>query len=181
MDRYERREEIKELIEYEILRKEYPYDEIDSILELILDVVNSTAPTIRIGGDAIPTEAVKDRFWQLDHSHIEYVMDAMKKTTTQIHNIRAYLLTALYNAPVTIALTIPPPCGMALVCFPLPARRTRLLTMARHLAPLPPLPLALSKMIRARPPMRGRNPAPPPSVWRKSKSLSSPHCSRRTG
>lgn len=67
-----------------------------------MDVVSSTAPTIRISGDAVPTEAVKDRFWQLDRSHIEYVLDALKKTTTQIHNIRAYLLTALYNAPVTI-------------------------------------------------------------------------------
>ncbi len=102
MDRFECREEIKQLIEFDHLRTEYPYDDVDSLLELMVDVVSSTAPTIRIGGDAVPTETVKDRFWQLDHSHIEYVLDALKKTTTQIHNIRAYLLTALYNAPVTI-------------------------------------------------------------------------------
>lgn len=102
IDRYECREELKQLIEFDILQTAYPYDDVDSLLELMVGVVSSTAPTIRISGDAIPTEAVKDRFWQLDRSHIEYVLDALKKTTTQIHNIRAYLLTALYNAPVTI-------------------------------------------------------------------------------
>lgn len=102
IDRYECREEIKHLIEFDHLRTEYPYDDVDSLLELIVDVVSSTAPTIRIGGDSVPVETVKGRFWRLDHSHIEYVLDALKKTTTQIHNIRAYLLTALYNAPVTI-------------------------------------------------------------------------------
>ena len=45
---------------------------------------------------------VKERFRQLDNSHIEYVIDSLKQTTTKINNIRAYLLTALYNAPVTI-------------------------------------------------------------------------------
>ena len=33
---------------------------------------------------------------------MEYVMEAMGQTTTKINNIRAYLLTALYNAPVTM-------------------------------------------------------------------------------
>ena len=71
-------------------------------LELMLDTVCSTAPAIRIGGSDIPTEAVRDRFLQLDSEHIQYVIDALNQTTTKINNIRAYLLTALYNAPVTI-------------------------------------------------------------------------------
>lgn len=102
IDRYECREELKELIDYDLLRKDYPCDEVESLLELMVEIVSSTAPTIRIGGDTLPTEAVKDRFWRLDRSHIEYIMDSLKNTTTKIHNIRAYLLTALYNAPVTI-------------------------------------------------------------------------------
>ena len=52
----------------------------------------------RIGGGEIPIEAVKDRFWRLEQSHIEYVFDCMKENTTKIRNIRGYLLTALYNA-----------------------------------------------------------------------------------
>ena len=102
MERYERREELKENIDYERLRREHPCDDIDDLLELMLDVVCSTAPTIRISGSDVPTEAVKDRFFQLDSGHIQYVIDSLNQTTTKIHNIRAYLLTALYNAPVTI-------------------------------------------------------------------------------
>ena len=102
MDRYERRKELKANIDYERLRREYPYDDIDDLLELMLDTACSTAPAIRIRGSDIPTEAVRARFLQLDSEHIQYVIDALKQTTTKINNIRAYLLTALYNAPVTI-------------------------------------------------------------------------------
>lgn len=102
MDRWEQREEIKANIDYEHLRIQCPHDDVESLLELIVDVVCSTASTMRIGGEVLPVEIVKARFRQLDSSHIEYVIDSLKQTTTKINNIRAYLLTALYNAPVTI-------------------------------------------------------------------------------
>lgn len=102
IDRCEMREEVKESIEYERLRQELPYDDVESLLELIVDVVSSTVSTMRIGGEVLPSEAVKRRFRQLDSEHIKYVIDSLKQTTTKINNIRAYLLTALYNAPVTI-------------------------------------------------------------------------------
>ena len=102
MDRCECREEVKENIEYQRLAEQYGYEEVDAILDLITDTLCSTSPTIRIGGSEIPIEAAKDRFWRLEQSHIEYVFDRMKENTTKIRNIRGYLLTALYNAPVTI-------------------------------------------------------------------------------
>lgn len=95
-------ERIKENIDYPYLCQSCPQDDVDSLLELIVDVLTSTASTVRIGGMMMPVGTVKRRFMELDSSHIEYVLDAMKQTTTKIHNIRAYLLTALYNAPVTI-------------------------------------------------------------------------------
>lgn len=90
MDRYEKREEIKTNIDYPYLQRQCPYDDVESLLELIVDVICSTASTIRIGGEVLPTETVKRRFMQLDSSHIEYVIDSMKNTTTKINNIRAY-------------------------------------------------------------------------------------------
>ena len=39
---------------------------------------------------------------KLNSSHLEYVMERMKNTTTKITNIKAYMVTALYNAPSTI-------------------------------------------------------------------------------
>ena len=102
MDRYEQREEIKANIDYDHLRERYPYDDVESLLELMVDVMSSTASTMRIGGEVLPIGTVKERFRQLDGEHIGYVIDSLKQTTTKINNIRAYLLTALYNAPVTI-------------------------------------------------------------------------------
>lgn len=102
MERYEQRERIKENIDYSYLLLEHPYDDVESLLELIVDVVSSTAVTIRIGKEVLPAETVKRRLLELDSSHIKYVIESLNQTTTKINNIRAYLLTALYNAPVTI-------------------------------------------------------------------------------
>ena len=102
MDRYERREEVKANIDFESLQNAHPHDDVESLLELMVDVLCSTAPSMRIAGEALPTETVKQRFRKLDSSHIEYIIEAMSQTTTKINNIRAYLLTALYNAPVTM-------------------------------------------------------------------------------
>ena len=96
------REEVKESIGYEQLQQEFPYDDVESLLELIVDVLSSTSSTIRIGGEVLPADAVRRRFRQLDGEHVRYVIDSLRQTTTKINNIRAYLLTALYNAPVTI-------------------------------------------------------------------------------
>lgn len=102
MDRYDPKEDIKRQIDFDILREKYPHEDIESLVELMADLLTSTAPTLRIGGSDLPAERVKARFRQLDSSHIEYVLEALRNTTTQIRNIRAYLLAALYNAPVTI-------------------------------------------------------------------------------
>lgn len=95
-------EEIKEQIDYPLLSISYIDDTPDGVLELICDVLCSTAPGVRIGGETIPTAKVKARFRKLRFEHISYVLDSLNKTTSDIKNIRAYLLTALYNAPLTI-------------------------------------------------------------------------------
>ena len=71
-------------------------------LDIMLDAVCSTALTIRINGEDMPQQVVKSRFLKLNSSHIEYVLEAMSKNPSDIRNIRAYLLTALYNASLTI-------------------------------------------------------------------------------
>lgn len=102
MDRYGHTEEIKRQIDFAILREKYPHEDTESLVALMADILGSTAPTLRIGDNVLPTEQVKARFRQLDSSHIEYILESLRNTTTQIRNIRAYLLAALYNAPVTI-------------------------------------------------------------------------------
>lgn len=102
MDRLACQSELENQLDAPLLREQYPAEDIESILSLLADCVCSTAATLKIGGEDIPAEQVKQRYRELDHSHIEYVLDSLQSNTTQITNIRAYLLTALYNAPVTI-------------------------------------------------------------------------------
>lgn len=45
---------------------------------------------------------MKSRLLKLHSGHLEYVFDCIDKNTTKVHNIKAYLLTALYNAPATM-------------------------------------------------------------------------------
>ena len=39
---------------------------------------------------------------KLNSMHIQYVMSCLKENVSDVHNIKQYLLAALYNAPVTI-------------------------------------------------------------------------------
>ena len=87
---------------FDQLAEEYGVEEVEGITDLITDVLTSTQPTVQIGREKVPIQAVRSRFRKLDETHIEYVFDCLRKSTNKIHNIRAYLLTSLYNAPTTI-------------------------------------------------------------------------------
>lgn len=103
MDERERYKEIiEENIEYEIMKDRSDGDRLGEIVEIMLDAVCSTSPTIRINGEDMPQPVVKSRFLKLDSGHIDYVLQAMNDCPSDIRNIRAYLLTALYNASLTI-------------------------------------------------------------------------------
>ena len=91
-------------IEYPILAQNNPMDtmRLDELVELMLDVVCSRRAAIRISGEEMPAEVVKSRFLKLGAEHIQYVLDCLKDNPPRIRNIKQYLLTALYNAPLTI-------------------------------------------------------------------------------
>ena len=97
---------IRDNLEYEHHMKYDQYGDkemYEEIYETVCDVVCVKRKTIRINGEDYPYELVKSRFLKLNSSHVEYVMGCMKGTVTKITNIRAYLVTALYNAPSTMS------------------------------------------------------------------------------
>lgn len=98
------RRQIKKNISYDILVHDNPYDSqrIDGFVELMTETCCSTRKVIRINQEDMPTEVVQSRLLSLDSEHIRYVVDCLDHNTTAIGNIRAYLLSALYNAPTTI-------------------------------------------------------------------------------
>lgn len=96
---------IKENIEYEHYMKYENWQNkqlYQELFELICDVACVRRRGVKIGGENYPYELVKARFMKLNSSHLEYVIDCMRNTTTKIRNIKAYLITALYNASSTI-------------------------------------------------------------------------------
>lgn len=95
---------LKGRLEYEIMLERYPYDQkrIDEIIELMVDVLCSKAKTIRISQEDKPTAVVQEQFMKLDCGHLQYILDAFHEQTTEIRNIKQYLLTTIYNAPLTI-------------------------------------------------------------------------------
>ena len=96
------RERIKENIEYDSLVQMYDVESLDEIVELILEVLVSEKPKYHIAGDEIDRDVVRNRMLKLNSSHIEYVFDCLKNTTKKVTNIKAYVLTVLFNAPATV-------------------------------------------------------------------------------
>lgn len=93
---------VRENIEYDCFNSE-KQRELDELISLMVEVICSNKPTVRVNGEEIPQEVVKSQFLKLNESHIEYVLAALKKNNTNVRNIRSYLITALYNAPATIS------------------------------------------------------------------------------
>ena len=97
--------EVQQLIDYRLLI-EYDYvlqDELDEIVDVIAEVFCSKKKTIRISGQEHTVGKICKRLRSLTSEHILYVCESMSNTTTEIKNIRKYLLAALYNAPVSIS------------------------------------------------------------------------------
>ena len=95
-------EEVRTCVAYDQLCRRYDRESVDELIAAITDVLCSTRPTLRIGGELLPTQQVQERFRQLEYDHLEYVIESLRRSTAQVFNVRAYLLTILYNAPVTI-------------------------------------------------------------------------------
>ena len=98
------RELILENIEYDHLCREFETyrEDLDEIVELIVETVCARRKTTRIAGADFPHEVVRSRFLKLDSSHIEFVMECLHNNTTEVRNIKQYLLTVLFNAPTTM-------------------------------------------------------------------------------
>ena len=99
------RDLLLENIEYEHLCREFTTyrEDLDEIVELMVETVCAKRKTTRIAGSDFPHEVVRSRFLKLDSSHIEFVMECLRNNTTEIRNMKQYLLAVLFNAPTTIS------------------------------------------------------------------------------
>ncbi len=92
---------IKDNISYDIIVEEYGANWLDEIVALMVDVVCSKEPFIRINKQEYPHEVVKSRFLKINSTHIEYIHFSLKENTSNVRNIRAFLITTIYRASET--------------------------------------------------------------------------------
>ena len=98
-------EQVKENIYYEEMsaryRAEYN-DRYDELFKTMVDMIAGKRKSLRIGDTEYPQWLVRERVLSLTASNVEYVMDMIAKNLGTIHNMRKYMMAALFNAPTTM-------------------------------------------------------------------------------
>lgn len=99
-------QKIKENIDYNSLIQQNicSQEQLDNIVDIMTDVMISQQKVVRINKQNISIEIVKNTFMQLTAKHIQYVFECLKTTAVKIKNVKAYLITTLYNSIKTIGL-----------------------------------------------------------------------------
>lgn len=98
------REQVQENIELDLLCRNMPEAApvFEEISELIVETVQNQNSTQRLGINIFPADLVRSRLMQLTSEHIRYVLESLRTHSTNIRNPKNYLLSMLFNAPVTM-------------------------------------------------------------------------------
>lgn len=101
-------EQIRQIFDYDIMINDNPYrqQDIDSVLNILHTVMNTTKTTIRISGEDKPSMVVIAKLMKLDYSEIMYAIEKFSERTERIKNPTAYMLTLLYNVKEQMNLDI---------------------------------------------------------------------------
>lgn len=99
------REQVQGNIELDLLCRNMPETApvLEEISELIVETVQNQSPTQRFGINVFPADLVRRRLMQLTSEHIRYVLESLRTHSTGIQNPKKYLLTMLFNAPITMS------------------------------------------------------------------------------
>lgn len=77
---------------------------LQEIVRLCADMTSACdrSASVTIGKHSYSSQEARERFMRLSAEDIEYFLDCFGNTCSQIHNPKAYILTSLFNAPLTI-------------------------------------------------------------------------------
>ena len=89
-------------VEYAVLREEFPKEQLDELIELIVEMEVCEGESMLIAGSLYPVELVKARMQALNAECIRYVLDCLREVKPQIKNMKKYLMASLFNAPATM-------------------------------------------------------------------------------
>lgn len=102
------KQHFKEQIEYDVIWIDRPSDRglLENVVSIVADVLTSTAETVRINREDKPVPVVQSIYGRLNKYSVEYVLDSIRNCGSRAANIRAVLMTALYNATMTDASNV---------------------------------------------------------------------------
>ena len=104
LEHYEQyKEYLKSNIDYDDLCQSYNSANmklVDTIIELMTEVATSSKKAFVISGSTIPKAMITSRFEKYDMNTIQYVVSCMNENSSDVRNIKSYLLATLYNAPL---------------------------------------------------------------------------------
>ena len=89
-------------VEYAVLREEFPKEQLDELIDLIVEMEACQSETMLIAGAVYPRELVASRMQSLNAECIRYVLDCLREVKPQIKNMKKYLMASLFNAPATM-------------------------------------------------------------------------------
>lgn len=97
-------EQFKNQIDYDAIRLDMPYhaEQLNEIVSLAVEILTTTKETIRVNKEERQAYLVQTQFRKLNMGHIRYVLDCLAHNTTEVRNIKAMLITTLYNAVLTM-------------------------------------------------------------------------------
>lgn len=96
------RERVRAQIEYDRIINVENREQVDEFVEIMLAASLTESPTIRVGRKReYPAALVRERFRQINSSHIERLLDAILDNKVPVRNTKAYLLAALFDAPAS--------------------------------------------------------------------------------
>ena len=89
-------------VEYAVLREEFPKEQLDELIDLIVEMEACQSETMLIAGAVYPRELVASRMQSLNAECIRYVLDCLREVKPQVKNMKKYLMASLFNAPATM-------------------------------------------------------------------------------
>ena len=97
---------VKTNIDYESLCHSYEREIIDDIVNIMAEVLTVDKKSYTIEGCVYPRAIIQKRFREVDHSMIEILLIQFNKFAGRIHNIKSYLITAVFNAASTASVQL---------------------------------------------------------------------------
>lgn len=99
---------VKELFDYDVMVHDQRCNigDLDAVMDILYDTLNSTKPTIRVSGENKPAMVVISKLMKLTYEEILYSIRKFNERTDRIGNPRAYMVTILYTAKEQMALDV---------------------------------------------------------------------------